>query len=76
MSAHFLSSQTMVEAEMTEQEQRELDLTVADIFANDPTVTIAKVAQQLGRTRWEIRVACFRAGIPLKVGRPRKIKVS
>ena len=57
---------------MTEQEQRELDLTVADIFANDPAVTIAKVAQQLGRTRWEIRVACFRARIPLKVGRPGK----
>ena len=44
----------MVEAEMTEQEQRELDLTVAEIFANNPTVTIAKVAQQLGRPRKQV----------------------
>ena len=59
---------------MTAQEKRKLDLMVADIFSNDPAATIARVAQRLGRTRWEIRVACFRAGIALKVGRPRKNK--
>ena len=56
---------------MTAQEQRKLALTVADIFAADPTTTIRKVAQQLGRTQWAIQTACYRAGIPLKVGRPR-----
>lgn len=61
---------------MTAQEQRKLTLTVADLFASDPKATIAKVAQQLGRTRWAIQTACYRAGIPLKVGRPRKNKAS
>lgn len=68
----FLPSRSSVEAEMTAQERRELDLTVADIFSSDPAATIAKVAQRLGRTRWEITVACYRAGVLLKVGRPRK----
>ena len=61
---------------MTAQKQRELDLMVADIFSSDPAATIAKVAQQLGRTRWEITIACYRARVPLKVGRPRKVKAS
>ena len=61
---------------MTAQEQEELDLTVTDIFSSDPAATIAKVAQQLGRTRWEITIACYRAGIQLRVGRPRKNKAS
>ena len=59
---------------MTEQEKRKLTLVVADIFATDPTITIGKVAQQLGKKEWAIRMACYRAGIELKVGRPSKIK--
>lgn len=59
---------------MTAQEKRKLTLIVGDIFANDPTVTIGKVAQQLGRKDWAIRMACYRARIELKVGRPRKNK--
>ena len=59
---------------MTAQEQEELDLTVTNIFSSDPAATITKVAQRLGRTRWEITIACYRAGVQLKVGRPRKAK--
>jgi len=60
------------EVAMTTNQQRKLALAVADIFATDPQATVGRVARKLGRTRWEIRVACYRAGIPLKVGRPRR----
>jgi hypothetical protein len=59
---------------MTAREKRKLTLVVADIFANDPTLTIGKIAQQLGQKDWAIRMACYRAGIELKVGRPCKNK--
>jgi hypothetical protein len=57
---------------MTEHEKRKLTLVVADIFATDPTITIGNVARQLGKKEWVIRMACYRAGIELKVGRRRK----
>jgi len=59
---------------MTAQEQTELDSRVADLFTIYPGMTIAAACKLLGRTRWEITVSCYRAGIPLKVGRPRKNK--
>jgi hypothetical protein len=59
---------------MTEHEKRKLTLVVADIFATDPAITIGNVARQLGKKEWAIRMACYRAGIELKVGRRPKNK--
>ncbi|MFZ0898127.1 MAG: hypothetical protein WAN21_02385 [Candidatus Sulfotelmatobacter sp.] len=60
---------------MNRQEKRRLTLLVADIYATEPDAKIADVAQRLGYSVWEIRMACYRGDIPLKVGRP-KAKVS
>jgi len=60
---------------MNRQEKRRLTLLVADIYATEPDAKIADVAQRLGYSVWEIRMACYRVDIPLKVGRP-KAKVS
>ncbi len=61
---------------MTAQEQTELDSRVADLFTSYLGMTIGAACKLLGRTRWEITVACYRAGVQLKVGRPRKAKAS
>jgi hypothetical protein len=57
---------------MTIQEKRKLTLLASDIYATEPEARIADVAKRLGYSVWEIRMACYRANVPLKVGRPRK----
>ena len=61
---------------MNQLEKRKLTLLVADIYATEPGNKINDIAKRLGYTPWEIRMACYRGNIPLKVGRPRKNKVS
>jgi hypothetical protein len=61
---------------MNQQEKRKLTLVVADVFASEPDARINDIAKRLGYTPWEIRMACYRGNIPLKVGRRPKSKVS